>query len=48
MDRGFDIPWVGGQNTIDRGGQNTMGREGVIEQFTIISLAAVYKDKLHK
>jgi hypothetical protein len=26
MDRGVDIPWVGGQNTMDRGGQYTMGR----------------------
>ena len=26
IDKGFDIAWVGGQETIDRSGLNTMGR----------------------
>ena len=29
MGRGVNMPWVGGRYTIGRGGQNTMGREGV-------------------
>jgi hypothetical protein len=26
MDRGVEIPWVGGENTMGKGGQDTMGR----------------------
>jgi hypothetical protein len=34
MGRGVNMPWVGGRYTMGRGGQNTMGREGV--QYILI------------
>jgi hypothetical protein len=54
MGRGFDISWVGGQNTMGMGGQNTMGRgvkipwlQGSIYNEQLVKIPVVGGSKYH-